>query len=140
VYDLDDIDCLRIETRVASMEDHVFDGKGWKITDPHKEEGSANANELHSAWANKAAELDIWELRRIDRARYGGIVLTAETAEVIELARDDAAVDHRVYWIWSGDPLASPGFHLKTFDFELDELHEDFQATSIDPYDMALRS
>ncbi len=140
-YELTDIECLAIEARLAGSEILVFDDfHGFSIKDAHQETASANTNELHEPWASRGADLDVWRLRRVDRERFGGIVMTAEleTEQYYVLAL--MAQFEFTKWAFSADPnnlsrkfdgLDSPSFHLKTFAFELDELYDSESETVI---------
>jgi hypothetical protein len=108
-FDLTDEECYRIEAAVASQEAHVFDGGGYSVKKARKEKGSANANELHEPWANKGADLDVWQIRRLDRLRYGGIVMTAELAAVLDKVRQEIATG-----------LDLPDYHLKVWPADLE--------------------
>jgi hypothetical protein len=119
-FQLTDIECLRLEARIASQEHHVFDGKhGFAIKDPKTEQGSANANELHESWADRGAALDVWEIRRKDRLRYGGFVATQAWFELHYDVLDSIWLDQPR----TDDPLEWRAFHRKTFGFEINELY-----------------
>jgi hypothetical protein len=110
-FDLTDIECLAIEARLAGNEFQDLDYHGFQVKDGHKEQASANANELHESWATKGADLDIWEIRRKDRARFGGIAWTPEINQMYESWLDEQRSAHHTYWLTTGDLLASPDFH-----------------------------
>lgn len=125
-FNLTDIECLRIEAHIASTDELVFNPaeSGFGIKDAHQETGSANANGVYDRWAAEGAKLDVWPIRRIDRARWGGIVLTAELAAQLEKVRSEIREDQLSRPL--ADGLDSPRFHEKTFAFEVDEAYERF--------------
>ena len=132
-YQLTDVECLAIEARLAANDHHVFDGNGWRITDARDETNYAETNGLRESWADKGASLDVWQIRKLDRARFGGIVVTPELAA--EMVLTLALLEMREWVEWSFkvdlddlsreiDQLNNPEYHLKTFGFEIDELYE----------------
>ncbi len=135
-FDLTDLECLKIEARLDAQEGHVFDGKGFAVKAAHLETGPANVNELHEPWASKGADLDVWEIRRMDRGRFGGFVLTSELARVMArvLSEIRAVECARVPL----DGLDSQGFHLKLWPSELDRLTRSHLETSGQAYDRDL--
>ena len=93
-------------------------------------------NQVRDPWANRGAALDVWAVRRLDRARYGGIVLTPELSaimsDVLRDLADDQATRPRV------DGLDSPTFHLKVWPADLDNLLRSYLESSKLPYDRDL--
>lgn len=132
-YHLTDVECFKIEAAVASQEQHVFDGNGWRVTDARDETNYAATDGLRESWADKGAELDIWAIRRLDRERFGGIVLTPELAAEMEWSITSISTEAVIEWAFQFDfdkpdrvfdGLDSPEFHNKLFGFELDEIYE----------------
>jgi hypothetical protein len=126
-FDLTDIDCHRIEAKIASAEQHVFDGDGFRVKTAKQD--ADDWNELHDSWADKAADLDVWQIRRKDRQRYGGIVLTSDWWSLQRKLKVDLAADQ---------PPEMRRFHLKTFTFEIDDAYDSYLKTSDQPYDIDL--
>ena len=133
-FDLTDVECFQIEAAVASQEAHVFDSyRGCRLRDEQQERDAERINELHESWADRGAALDVWQMRRVDRARFGGIVLTPDLFAETEWSRAIIRIDNDIKWAFRVDPynlsrvfdgLDSPDFHNKLFDFELDEIYE----------------
>jgi hypothetical protein len=126
-FNLTDKECYRLEARIGSVEHHVFDGRGYSVRKAQKEKGSANANGLHEPWANKGADLDVWEIRRKDRLRYGGIVMTAEQAVVLEKVKAEI-----------GASVQLPDYHLKVWPPDLEKRLKSYLESSDLPYDKDL--
>jgi hypothetical protein len=129
-FELTDVECFKIELQLVSAEDHVFEHRrGFGIKDAHQESGPANVNELHEPWANRGADLDVWEIRRADRARFGGVVLTSAWFELADEVKARIAADV---------PPDIARFHLKEFEFELKAKYKKYLSESANPYDRDL--